>query len=87
MSPDICAVVRNIDRDVAHETDAALPAINLELLPLLEEFELPKLVSVHFRHQSPRPLAQGMRVSIPNLCVQEVQIVPWCSSLQAMKSA
>src|SRR5713101_9106200 len=35
MSPDVGAVVRNIDRDVTHETDAALLAIGLEILPLL----------------------------------------------------
>jgi hypothetical protein len=33
MSPDVRAIVRNIDRDVAHETDAALLAIGFETLP------------------------------------------------------
>ena len=69
MSPDVRAVVRNIDRDVAHETDAALLAIGLEMFPLLEEFELPILVGFQFRRQFPRPLAHGMRVSLANLRV------------------
>src|SRR5208337_4252538 len=71
MSPHVRAVVRNIDRDVAHETDAALLAINLEMLPLLEEFELPILVRVQFRRQLPRPLAHGMRFSLANLRVPQ----------------
>ena len=49
MSPHIRAVVRNIDREVAHETDSALLAISLEMFPLLEEFELPILEGLHFR--------------------------------------
>jgi hypothetical protein len=46
MRPDVRAVVRNIDRNVTHETDGTLPAVSLEMFPLREEFELPKLVSL-----------------------------------------
>ena len=49
MGPHIRAVVRNIDREVAHETDTALLAISLELFPLLEELVLPILVGLHLR--------------------------------------
>jgi hypothetical protein len=69
MSPDVRAVVRNIDRDVAHETDAALLAISLEMLPLLEEFELPILVSFQFRRQFLDHSLTAVRVSLANLCV------------------
>ena len=71
MSPHVRAVVRNIDRDVTHETDAALLAISLQMLPLLEEFELPILVGFQFRRQFPRPLAHGTRVSLANLRVPQ----------------
>ena len=67
MSPDVRAVVRNIDRDVTHETDAALLAIGLETLPLLEEFELPILEGLQFGRQFFRPLAHRMRVSFAYL--------------------
>jgi hypothetical protein len=46
MSPDVGAVVRDTDWHVAHESDAALLAICLEMFPLLEEFELPILESL-----------------------------------------
>src|SRR5271165_518089 len=64
MSPDIRAVMRNIDGNIPHETDTALLAIILELLPLLEEFELPILVLLHLRRQLFRPL--GYRLRIPH---------------------
>jgi hypothetical protein len=67
MSPDVGTVVRDIDGDVTHKTDAALLAIGLELIPLLEKFELAILMSLQFRRQFPRPFAHGMRVSFPNL--------------------
>ncbi len=64
MSPDVRAVVRNIDREVTHETDTELLAIGLEMFPLLEKFELPILVGLHFRREFSRPLADRMRVSL-----------------------
>ena len=69
MSPDVRAVVRNIDGDIAHETDAALLAILPETLPLLEEFELPILEGLYLWRQFPRPVAHSTRVSLANLLV------------------
>src|ERR1019366_7740732 len=71
MSPCGRAVVRHIDRDVAHEADAALLAISLELLPLPEEFELPILVGHQFRRQLSGPLTPRPRVALANLRI------PW----------
>ena len=67
MGPDIGAVVRNIDWDVAHETDAVLRALGLEMLPLAKELKLPELKGVDFRGEFPRPLTHRMRISPTNL--------------------
>ena len=53
MSPDVGAIVGDVDRDVAHETDAALLTVGFQPLPLPEEFELPIPVCLNFACEFP----------------------------------
>ena len=63
VGPDVRAIVRNINGDVAHEADGALLAIPLELIPLLKEFELPILVGIHFWRQLRGHFVHSLRIS------------------------
>ena len=49
MRPDVGAIVRHVDWDIAHDADAAAVAVEFELLPLPKKLELSKLVNVYFR--------------------------------------
>ncbi len=49
IGPDVGAVVRDINRQVAHDPDAALARIFAQLSPLLEEDELQKLLRSDWR--------------------------------------
>ncbi len=42
--PDVGAIVRDINGDVAHDADVALAAIGAEGLPLTGEFPLPEFL-------------------------------------------
>src|SRR5690242_3412576 len=44
MRPKVGGVVRDVDREVAHDADAAVVAVLLERVPLAAEEELPVLV-------------------------------------------
>src|ERR1700722_4116081 len=67
--PHIGAVVRHIDRNIAHHANSALPRIIFELSPLLEEFELPILVGVDLGREFAGPFTNRIRFARTDLCV------------------
>src|SRR5208337_576799 len=69
VGPDVCAVVRHVDGNVAHQADVALPAIGLEVSPLAEKLELPVLDDVQLGRKTAPPFADCVRFAAANLCV------------------
>src|SRR5579872_3361571 len=59
MSPHVRAVVRDVDRNVAHNLDPATMATISEFLPLPEELELRKLVNHDVGGQSDLPFLEN----------------------------
>src|SRR3984957_902167 len=62
MRPNIGAVVRNIDRNVAHDADAVTTAAISYLFPLAKEFELGKAVIRQLGRQFPPPFLENSRI-------------------------
>src|ERR1700690_2957082 len=63
MRPDVGAVMRDVDGNVAHEADAAILTVRLEAIPLPKEFELPIFEGLDFRSKPLRPLAHSLRIA------------------------
>src|SRR5579872_945676 len=64
MGPNICAVMRNINRDVSHHPHSTAFAVIFKLLPLAEELVLSEFVYVDLRGQVFSPSVKNPLVSL-----------------------
>ena len=67
IGPDIGAVERNVDRNIAKNADPVAMRIATEILPLAKEFKLPILIRLNFFLQALAPFAQRPRLPRRNL--------------------
>src|SRR5688500_15712090 len=63
MSPHICGVERNKDRDVPHDVDSLAVRILLDRSPLAEEKELVKLLGEDLREKALCAVVQRCRIA------------------------
>jgi len=65
VGPHVGAIVRDIDGQVAHNSDAALACIFAQLAPLLEEHELEEFLRGNRAGELLAVFIQRLRIAIP----------------------
>lgn len=61
IGPDIRAIERDVDRNIAQDADPVTMRMRAEIVPLAKEFKLIILIRLNFLLQALAPLAQSLR--------------------------